>query len=514
MKKWTTGLFDEWKKKKDEELSKEFLPEALELIEKSPSPLGHAVLWIVLVIIIATLLWSYFGKVDEVATARGRVISADYLQTVQPMREGRIEEFYVQEGSAVTAGQKLIKLDSTVNEISYQNMMENVASLQTQNSLMAAFLRGDDLKAFFNAGSAGDLQQAFEYVASLQENYLTQKQQSILNISQFEEEVRIQENMLAQGMERLNLADAQKALFLEQESRVSPEEQVLEQIQSAIGHAREEERDYKALYEGGAVPENEWKAKSNQLSSLKEEYAVQQKKVEQLELQQRNELQQLENQIEEITIQNDITRQQIELARNKLAQGEISLKELNTNMEQTVNNFLLEKGIEIKNINAEIEKMRQELELGILYSPVNGIVQSLEIKTVGGVVTPAQPLITIAPSNTPIMVEASLLNKDVGFIQCGQRAAIKLDTYPFQQYGMLEGVVVYVSPDSELNDKNQLMYTVKIALESTTLESKGQIGKVGVGMEGSVEIKTGRRRVIEFFFDPFIKNLSESLQIR
>ena len=126
----------------------------------------------------------------------------------------------------------------------------------------------------------------------------------------------------------------------------------------------------------------------------------------------------------------------------------------------------------------------------------------------------AQPIITIVPEGTPLVVEALALNKDIGFIHPGQLAELKLDTFPFQKYGTIDAGLSYVSPDAQEVDKVGLVYKIKLRPKRFTIRVKDKGIPISPGMAVTAEIKTGERRVIEFFISPFIKYVDESLTLR
>ncbi len=138
----------------------------------------------------------------------------------------------------------------------------------------------------------------------------------------------------------------------------------------------------------------------------------------------------------------------------------------------------------------------------------------MSLSTIGGVVTPAQPIMTIVPDNTPLTVEASVLNKDIGFVKVGQKAELKLDTFPFQKYGTINGLVTAISPDAFEDEKIGLIYKIKIEPEREYIMANGKKVNLTAGMSLNAEIKTGKRRIIEFFLSPVMQSLDESLKLR
>ena len=132
---------------------------------------------------------------------------------------------------------------------------------------------------------------------------------------------------------------------------------------------------------------------------------------------------------------------------------------------------------------------------------------------IGGVVTPAQPLLTIVPKNADLMIKAQVMNQDAGFVETGMPVSIKVDTYNFQKYGILKGIVTVVSPNSVQDEKLGPVYEVYIKPENTNLVVEGKEQSIKFGMSTTNEIKIGKRRIIEFFIYPLIKYLDESIKV-
>ena len=149
-----------------------------------------------------------------------------------------------------------------------------------------------------------------------------------------------------------------------------------------------------------------------------------------------------------------------------------------------------------------------------LTAPVDGTVQQLMVHTVGGVVPAAQPLMQIVPKEEHLEVEALLENKDIGFVEEGQTAAIKIDAFDYTRYGTIPGQVRYVSRDAIKDEKRGLIYSVRVTMDKSTILVHGHKMELGPGMSVNVEIKTGSRRVIEYVLSPLLQNARESLHER
>lgn len=162
----------------------------------------------------------------------------------------------------------------------------------------------------------------------------------------------------------------------------------------------------------------------------------------------------------------------------------------------------------------EARRAASSSRLLTLYAPVDGTVQQLAVHALGAVVQAAQPVMQIVPSEGPLEVEAFMDNKDKGFVQAGQRVAVKVDAFEYTKYGTLPGRVIHVSQDAIPDEHRGLMYAVKVLLDETALNVKGQAKPITPGMAVSVEIKTGERRIIEYVMSPLMRHTRESLRER
>jgi len=149
-----------------------------------------------------------------------------------------------------------------------------------------------------------------------------------------------------------------------------------------------------------------------------------------------------------------------------------------------------------------------------LTAPVDGTVQQLTVYTVGGVVPAAQPLMQIVPMKKSVEVEAFLENKDIGFVQEGQSAAVKIDAFEYTKYGTIDAHVTHVSRDAIQDDKKGLIYSVKVTLDHPDIEVDGKRVDLSAGLSVNVDIKTGTRRVIEYALSPLMQYGHESLRER
>ncbi len=162
------------------------------------------------------------------------------------------------------------------------------------------------------------------------------------------------------------------------------------------------------------------------------------------------------------------------------------------------------------------ERSKTELRnrLMQLRSPVTGTVQQVAVHTEGGVVTPAQVLMVIVPRDAPVTAQVDVDNQDIGFVHAGQGAQIKLETFPYTRYGTVPARVQTVSADAVHDDKRGAIFPATLTLDRSSIDVEGQRIRISPGMNVTAEVKTGRRRVIDYLLDPLKQRTGDSLRER
>jgi hemolysin D len=146
----------------------------------------------------------------------------------------------------------------------------------------------------------------------------------------------------------------------------------------------------------------------------------------------------------------------------------------------------------------------------VLTSPVDGVVQQLKVHTIDGVVTPAEQLLVVVPKDQILEVEARVLNKDIGFVRAGQKVTIKVESFPFTRYGVIDGEVTSVSRDAIADEKLGLYYAARVRVAKSTMIVDGVDVLLSPGMAVTAEVTTGTRRLIEYVLSPVMEHVKES----
>lgn len=436
----------------------EFLPAALELMETPPSRAARWILWGSLAFIGIALTWSIFGQLDIIAVAQGKIVPSGQVKVVQPLENAVVRRLLVRDGMQVKKGQLLIELDAT--ELGADR--EKVQGSLVDATLAAARARSLLAAVQANAAAARPVPAS----ADLPDDKLMEANRLLASEYQ-----AFRSELLARDAEGLHL-QAQKATTQE----------TLNKLEALSPLYEQRAADLKRLLDKNYVPRHDYLEAENHRTETAKEIDVQKRRlveVDMLVAQQRE---------QRAALVADFVRK----TREGLVQAEQQLVQLQ------------QEGV----------KIRSRGELLELRAPVDGTVQQLAVHTEGGVVTEAQPLLVIVPANERLEIDAMVENKDIGFINKGQATEVKVEAFPFTRYGVLHGDVVNVSLDAIADEKRGLLYQTRVLLDQTWIAVEGRQVQLVPGMAVSVEIKTGRRRVIDYFLSPVLQYGNESVRER
>lgn len=166
---------------------------------------------------------------------------------------------------------------------------------------------------------------------------------------------------------------------------------------------------------------------------------------------------------------------------------------------------------DIRLAREELTKADQRSRLQIVRAPADGTVQQLAVYSEGAVLKPADPILVVVPNGADLVVDAQVLNKDIGFVRAGQAVTVKLEAFPFTRYGTLEGRLVSVSRDAIQDEKLGPVYQARVAVAKAKLGGNEEAGiALSAGLQATAEIRTGDRRVIDFLLSPLERRLVEA----
>ena len=434
----------------------QFLPAALALRDSPLHPAPRIALWLIMLFALIALLWAVFGRIDVVATAVGKIIPNDRTKVIQPMETAVVKAIYVRDGQRVQQGQVLIELDATDAGADSERLRNEALTARLEaaraQALLAALASGTPprLPPLDGADAARLLAEQSQAAGQYQE-YQARQQQLQAEITRRRAELQ---------------ATREQVTKLEQTTPI----------------ARQRAQDYQNLLKDNFVSRHGYLEREQTRIEQEQDLAGSRSKIAEIHAAL------AETQQQQATLAAE-TRRQLLDQHNHAAQKAASLQQ-------------------------EWVKADQRGRLMRMTAPVAGTVQQLAVNTVGGVVTPAQPLMVIVPTDNVLEVEAMLPNKDIGFVNPGQAAAVKVETFPFTKYGTLHGTITQVSSDAIQDEKLGLIYATRVKLAKDTIQVENKTVRLTPGMAVTVEVKTGKRRVIEYFLSPLMQYGSESLRER
>ncbi len=502
--------------KYDKSLETAFLSEALEIVEKPASPIGHFMIWVTIGIVVSAIVWACFGKMDEVAIASATVAPKDGVQVIQPLYEGIVTQILVEEGEVVKKGQELIILDTTAEQIGIENSESKISELTLQNNLIELILSGKDISDYAEKNGIteeNDIQVVKLMIGMQNENQLVISQcQS--QYAQCEKQLEIEQNSLEKLNGDLAALEKQKSDAVNLYSGSSPEGQALENYKLQLETAEKEYEEYSKLYKIGAVAKYQLDEKKNALDDIRKQLELQEVRAEHESAGNSAEVLELQREINLLLKDVSAQEKNVQKQEELLEQSETALQSEKTEFEQSLTNILVTNNQALTDYESDLKLKNQSNKSQVLTSPVDGTVQTVAVTTVGGVVTSAQPVVTIVPENAELIIEADVLNKDIGYVFVGQEVSVKLDTFSFQKYGTVDGKIIYVSPSAVEDERKGLVYKIKVAIERTLFNVNGADVPISSGMSGTAEIKLEERRIIEFFLEPVFEYFDDSLKVR
>ncbi|MBI5107185.1 MAG: HlyD family type I secretion periplasmic adaptor subunit [Rhodocyclales bacterium] len=433
-----------------------FLPAALELQETPISPAPRIVAWLLMAFALIAVLWACFGHIDVVATAQGRIVPNAGSKLIQPIETAAVKAIHVIDGQAVKAGQVLVELDATVARADSTRSANDLVTAQLQAARSRALL------ATLASGRAPRIESP-----------------SGIAVERVAQEQRILDGQYGEYLARAQRIDAEIA---KREAERRSTEEIVRKLEQTVPIARQRAEDFKGLVDKNFISKHGYLEK------------------EQVRIEQEADLQTQKSRLRELA-------HAIDEARGQRAA-------LTAETRRTALDSLNEAEQKGTAHGQELLKSDTRGKLMTLTAPVDGTVQQLAIRTVGGVVTPAQALMVIVPRDDALEVEAMLENKDIGFVNAGQEAEVKIETFPFTKYGTIPATLTHVSHDAISDEKRGLIYSTRAKLQRATIQVEDKTVHLTAGMAVSVEIKTGQRRVIEYFLSPLLQRGSESLRER
>lgn len=430
---------------------RDFSPRLLQVREDPPGPLPRLMVGLLALLLVGLLIWALVGRLDIVARAEGRLVPESRVQIVQPLDRGRVAEILVREGERVEAGQPLLRMDPRFSRTELHRFSQQLQLADLQRRRIDATLDGERFEQH-----ADDAPSLFNQVHA---EYLSERQA-------YREAVARQDAELARLRRELKVARAVKSKLAE-----------------SVAVDREYEQAYAQLGEQRAVARMEILERKRERLETEADLQTRIERIETLQ----GRIEEVERQLDAMASQR---RERLVRERNQLT-------------------------ADILGLEADLEQ--QEIRNGMLElaAPRSGTVKNLAVHTEGSVVPSGTVLLSIVPAGEPLRAEVLVSNSDVGFIRPGQDVRVKLQAYPFQRFGTVDGRVEMVGPDAQADERSrgepsraqQGRYRAFVELAGQTLTYEGERLQLRPGMQVLAEIKLGERSVLEYVLSPVAKTV-------
>lgn len=481
----------------------DFLPAVLEIQESPPNPMARITVYLIILFFIIALAWMTFGKTDIVATAPGKIIPDERIKVVQAAEGGIVRRILVADGDRVQEGQPLFLLDETANAADMSIIEDRLASAILEEE-MARMLSSSEASSEASAQItiAGISAERAARQQHVMDNLFGEQQKRIAKLKSDIDALRQKKK----GEEQ-SIADALENLERQERTGREKEESELlqaEKMRNLLPLAKKEYESMQELLDKGAVSKLRTLQAQEKYVSLSADLSYR------------------ENVIEEIRAEHAARstqlRQSVDRHRNNVLELSANLKALNESLSLLQSSFRREMGEKqedaaqrVAQYRQELIKIKEEQRRRQIVAPVGGVVQQMALHTENGVVQPAQGLLVIVPENPVLEIEAMVANKDIGFVREDQDVEIKIDAFPYTKYGLVHGVVSQLSADAIEDREQGLVYQARIRMHEDKIFADGREVPLSPGMSVIVEIKTGKRRIIEFFLSPLLRYGRESL---
>jgi hemolysin D len=431
----------------------EFSTAAAALLATPPARGARLISVVLCAFVIAAVVYAYFARIDVVVSGQGRVIPSGRSKVVQPLDAGLVRAIHVRDGQQVKQGDVLVELDLTSTTADREQLLRGAAEADAEVRRLTAQLVGDA---------------AFEAPADAPPAIVEMQRQILIGRA---------------AEQKAKLAGLDAELARRRADRDAIQSSIAK-LETSVPLVRKKHEMRESLARTGHVSQN----------SL------------------------IETNLEVIA-----TERELAVQRNRLAEAHAMLASAAQMRAQAEAEFKSRTAAELAEAtkrrdgaHQELVKVEQKRNLQTLRAPIDGVVQSLAVNTVGGVVTSAQALMSIVPEHAPLELEAQVLNRDIGHVRPGQRVAVRVETFDYTRYGLVEGEVQWVGTDAVVDQKLGPVYPVRVALKTVEMPNVvgGRRGALAPGMSVTTDIRVDDRRMIEYFLAPLLRYKEESLRER
>ncbi|MBD3883871.1 HlyD family type I secretion periplasmic adaptor subunit [Phormidium tenue FACHB-886] len=406
-------------------------------------------------LVFGAIAWAHFSIVDEVAVTQGELVPSTQVRPVRALEGGVIREIRVKEGDQVKKGEVLLTQDPKLSQTEVDRLQKNINLIRQDIARLEAERSGST-----DAGSA------------VQDQLLA---------------ARLREFDTKQAAAQAE-AQRQVASIAEARAQLVKLQQNLSNAQETLANARDREASLRDLVDG-AVPRFDYLQAKDQLTEAQDRVA---------------------------TLQQEIVAQQqtIQQAQQASESAQQSTNRLGAERQSEILSQLTQRRETLTDAEGQLAQAKVRAEGQVVTAPLAGKIYNLEASLGARTVQPGDELLSILPADHQLVLEVKVLNRDIGFIKVGQRAKIKVATFPFQEFGTINGEVLSISPNATADRDLGPVFKAKVKLDRNLVRVNGQDVELTPGMAATAEIVTRKRSVLTFLMEPVTKRFDEAFSTR
>ncbi|MBW4507041.1 MAG: HlyD family efflux transporter periplasmic adaptor subunit [Scytonematopsis contorta HA4267-MV1] len=447
-------------------------------------------------IVFGSIAWAHFSEVDEVATAPGELIASSQVRPVTNIGNGSIVAVKVKEGDRVEKGQVIIQRDPDLQKTDVRRLTNSAKLIQEDLQRLDAERKGQR-----NTGTV------------LQDQLLSARFRDFeARQAAAEAEANRQRALIDQANVRLNRLrenyDNAKINLTNSRTNLENSKSILDKVKTNLAIAQQREKSLRTLVGSGAVPRIDYLEAQERLNRANAEITRAGDEVVNSE----NKITEAQDKVSSLAKDFSAQQQEIRQAQAAFEGARKQAERVASERQSEILTQFNKRQEELTSIQGQLDQAKKQQDLETITAPISGTVY--KIKATKGPVQSGEELLSILPDGEELLLEVKVLNRDIGFIREKMRAKVKLATFPFQEFGTIDGEVVQVSPNAVVEKDLGLVFPTRIKLSKKALVVRGKEVQFTPGMTANGEIVTRRKSVLTFITEPVTRRFSEAFSVR
>ena len=447
-------------------------------------------------IIFGTISWAHFSEIDEVATATGELIASTQVRPVTALGNGSILAVKVKEGDRVTKDQILIQRDPNFQQTDVNRLAKSSKLIE------------DDLQRLQAERSGGKTAGTILQDELLNSRLLDYKAKQAAAAA----EAKRQQSIFNQAKVRLsrlqeNLANA-KVSFTNVQKNLENVKSLRSMLDNNLSIAQQREENLRTLVEPGALTRVDYLDAKERLNRANADIIRNSDEI----TKNQNNLTEAKDKIASLEKDAAAQFQEINQAEQAYQTARNQNIRLTSERQSEILTQINKRKEELTTVAGQLEQAKQQKDGETIKAPVAGTIY--KIKATKGPVQSGEELLSILPEGEEMLLEVKVLNRDIGFINQGMKAKVKIATFPFQEFGVVEGEVLQISPNAIVDKELGLVFPTRIKLSKHSLNVRGQEVEFNPGMAANAEIVTRQKSVLTFIIEPITRRFSEAFSVR